>query len=249
MNIKVMTFNLRLRTPNDGINIFDNRRPRIIEAIKEQSPDIIGFQEANDVMRDFLRNALSEEYYIVGCGRNSNYHGEATPIAYKKNMFELVGLDTFWLSDTPCVSGSKYENVGQCCTRLAVSAVLSPIGCDNITFVNTHLDVSSEQARIWGMESIKERLSERNGKFILTGDMNDRPNSKCISIAMDIKGVTDATANIPHSYHEYGKIKEDFKIDYIFTNANVLRSHAVLDEPVDGIYISDHYPLCAEIEI
>ncbi len=249
MKIKVMTFNLRCRTPKDGINIFDNRQPRVLEVIKNENPDIIGFQEARNEMRDFLRKEFADEYYVIGCGRDAGYRGESTPIAYKRDRLELIGLDTFWLSDTPSVAGSKYENVDQCCSRLAVCAEFSPVGCENIMFVNTHLDVTSEKARIWGMEKICEYLSEYKGKYMLTGDMNDFPNSRCISIAKSMKNTEDATKNITHSYHEYGKIKENYKIDYIFTNAEVICSHAVEDIPQNGIYISDHYPICAEIEI
>ena len=68
--IKVFTFNLRVEAKVDGINTFSNRRGRILDTIKEYSPDIIGFQEANDNMREWLIDSLSD-YTVVGDGRNS----------------------------------------------------------------------------------------------------------------------------------------------------------------------------------
>ena len=52
--IKVMTFNMRINTPVDGDNWFRNRRPKIAEVIRRENPDIIGFQEIDEEMQDFL---------------------------------------------------------------------------------------------------------------------------------------------------------------------------------------------------
>ena len=45
--IKVITFNLRIAVKVDGVNYFDNRLPRIIEFLKAEKPDVVGFQEVN----------------------------------------------------------------------------------------------------------------------------------------------------------------------------------------------------------
>ena len=42
--IKVMSFNLRMDTPHDGVNRFRNRIGRVMEVIESENPDIIGFQ-------------------------------------------------------------------------------------------------------------------------------------------------------------------------------------------------------------
>jgi len=251
MKIKVMSFNLRFRTERDGINIFDNREPRVLETIKNEAPDLIGFQEATDYQRDFLRRELSDTYTVLGCGRYADYRGEAPCIAYRADMFELVKYDTFWLSDTPDVAGSIYEGIDQSkCPRVTSYALLSlgkDMGC--IAFFNTHLDHQGEKARVKGMKQTLEAIERLGGTFVLTGDMNDFPNSECIRLATQAEGVVEATADIKHTFHNYGRITENHKIDYIFTNTRVVSSHAVEDGPVEGIYISDHYPICAEIEI
>ena len=251
MKLKVMTFNLRCRTESDGVNIFDNRAPRVLETVKKEAPDLIGFQEATDFQRDFLRRELSDSYIVLGCGRKSNYRGEAPCLAYRRDKFELVKYDTFWLSDTPHIAGSRYESLDQSvCPRCSAYALLSPDGYDGcIAFFNTHLDHKGEQARIAGMKQTAEEIKAIGCKFVLTGDMNDFPDSKCIAVAKEIEGTVDAAESVTHTFHNFGKIKDNYKIDYIFTNAQVLGAYAVEDIPVEGVYISDHYPVCAYIEL
>ena len=69
--IKAMTFNVRIDV-DKGANEFRLRKHRIAELINTEKPDVVGFQEANNKMREDLSDLL-EGYYVVGCGRESNY--------------------------------------------------------------------------------------------------------------------------------------------------------------------------------
>ena len=251
MNFKVMTFNLRIRAQVDGINIFDNRIQNIIGAIRREGPDLIGFQEVTDDARELLRATLSPEYTLLGLGREKNMRGESVCIAYRNQAFELLSFDTFWLSDTPDVPGSRYENTDQGpCPRTTLRATLSPLGDgDVIHFFNTHLDNRGRTARNYGMAQIKKEIEKLGGRFILTGDMNDTPDSDCIAIALSVDGAIDTTAGIDGTFHNYGTLQEAYKIDYIITNIPSEKAYCVADEHKDGIYISDHYPVCASLEI
>ena len=252
MKLKVMTFNLRFRNEADGINIFDNRLPRVIEAIKPPAPDLVGFQEATDVRRAALRQSL-DGYVLIGCGRKQNYRGEGLCIAYRKDAFELIDYTTFWLSDTPNAPGSRYENSDQStCPRITMAAKFSPDGYDGcITFINTHLDHKGAAARLKGMKQIAGYMESVEGIYVLTGDMNAKPDELAAQMPTSLKAetLTEATADIPHTFHNYGQITEGYKIDYIYTNAEVCESYARDDGPVDGIWISDHYPVVAILEI
>ncbi len=95
--MKVVTFNIRLATPGDGANRFDCRAKLILDKIKAEKPDVIGFQECLPVQFDFLREYL-HDYMIVGSGRGPDYEGEHNPIAFNKDRFELMALETQWLS-------------------------------------------------------------------------------------------------------------------------------------------------------
>ena len=64
---------------------------------------------------------------------------------------------------------------------------------------------------------------------------------------------TNATENIGETFHDFGKtLPENAKqIDYIFTDmrTDVRESFALRKEPKNGIYLSDHHPVCAFLEI
>ena len=102
IRLKVMTFNVRTPVKGDETNYFWNRTGRITEVIGKELPDLIGFQEATREVREFLTTALFPMgYLVVGCGREKNLHGEGTVIAYRRERFELLSLESRWLSLTP----------------------------------------------------------------------------------------------------------------------------------------------------
>ncbi len=252
MNLKVMTFNLRVDAEGDGINRFPNRESRILDAIRAEDPDLIGFQEAYDHAREFLKRSLSDRYTLLGCGRGKNYRGEACCIAFKRDLFELISFETKFLSSTPNIPASRYAESDQSsCPRLYVHAELSHGELSTpIHFFNTHLDHKGEEARLLGMTQIMQRASEIDGPWILTGDMNALPDARCIRLPLSLSalGITDATAKLTHTFHGFGKYTEGKKIDYIFTNMASTKAYTVKDTPSEGVYISDHYPVCAEIQ-
>ena len=251
MKLKVMTFNLRIPSESDGINHFDNRKQLVLETIEKEQPDLIGFQEATDSTKAFLRANLPSCYTLLGCGRKAGYRGESAPIAYRNDKFELISFDTFWLSDTPSVPESRYENSDQSsCPRLTVHATLHAQGmAQPIQFYNTHLDHKGAEARTLGMRAIIKDIKNPSATFILTGDMNATPDEQCIKEILADPSVTDTTASIPTSFHCFGKKSDAHKIDYIFTNGKSVRAYAVDDPHENGIYISDHYPVCAILDL
>lgn len=255
MNIKVFSFNLRVNVECDGINAFPNRKKRIVSTVREYSPDLIGFQEVTYEMRTWLIDTFSE-YSFVGCGREKDLGGESTLIAYKKDAFEAIKTETFWLSATPSVPGSRYGFDQSICPRTATSALLYHIPSGKkFVFCNTHLDHMGANARLFGSMQIMQYLSENAEDFILTGDFNAPPQSPEVSIITEAFGssVRDATFGMGGTFHDFGKLSEErkYKIDYIFTNLpfEIEKSIRIPDTGIDGVYISDHHPICAEIEL
>ena len=92
-------------------------------------------------------------------------------------------------------------------------------------------------------------------KFVLTGDFNAVPDSDSIKQILstgESLGTVDLTADIPDSFHGFGR--ENFtpvKIDYIFSNlpSDPAESYKVSDDDSCGHYYSDHNALCAFVEI
>lgn len=252
MNISIVTFNLRMDTKHDGKHYFFNRAPFILETIQAKKPDIICFQEATVSILQWLRANLNE-YTVAGIGRGKDFSDEANPIAFRKDRFELFGLDQFWLSPTPHVPGSRYL-IQSPCPRICVTATLRPVGEGRLICIyNTHLDHVSKQARSSGMSSILGRIREDAAAFqtplLLTGDMNADPTEPCIREAIE-SGLIDFTESVSATFHNFGRMTPGSKIDYVFANKKCkLHGVKVWDYVKDGLYLSDHYPVECAVEV
>lgn len=258
MEFKIMTFNLRCDCGADGKNNWQYRTGLVKDAIYGENPDLIGFQEVTRNMFEDVRNMIEKDYVVLGAGRNADYTGEGVNIAFKKEKFDLLGFSTFWLSDTPDVPGSRYENLDQStCPRTAVLAELAIRGTGRkIFFCNTHLDHTGVNARLAGAKLILERVTANcteKDSIIVTGDMNARPGTPAIAeFCNKDLGIYDITDFYEGTFHMWGKkTEEKIKIDYIFTNAKKSKktSYIVKQYEKDGVYCSDHYPVCGYIEI
>jgi endonuclease/exonuclease/phosphatase family metal-dependent hydrolase len=250
--LKIFTVNARLDV-DKGANDFELRKHRMAELINTEKPDIIGFQEATGRIRAELAKML-DGYYVLGCGREKNYGGESAAIAYRIDKFELIKLDTFWLSATPDIAGSRYGEDQSKCPRVTTAALLVlKEGGKPFWFINTHLDHIGSTARLLGATQIMQYISSKREPCILTGDFNAGPTSKEIRSfsANEHLGLVDCTANIEGTFHDYGRMEKMSKIDYIFTNmsCDVSKSFAFSDDAPNGTYYSDHLPVCAYIEV
>lgn len=253
MKLKIMSFNIRYDNPGDGLNSFSNRYKRTLDVIEKEAPDIIGFQEVTESMRATVKNELTG-YEFAGCGRDANYHGESTLIAFRKGIFEFISCENVWLSKTPTVPGSRYHEDGHsgCCRmytmiRLKHDEIEKPF-----RVVNTHLD--HEGGRLLESKQLTDALSMLDEKFIMTGDFNAEPYApeiKNVTEALKDKGVIDCTAKLGPTFHAFGLIPKEkcIKIDYIFTDGKCDEAYAVADEGKDGLYYSDHNAVCALIEL
>ena len=254
MTMKIMSFNLRYDNEGDGINAFSSRLHRVIDTIRSENADIIGFQETTVAMRETLRSRLND-YVLVGCGRDRNYDGEGTIIAYKAELFELINLENIWLSDTPSVPGSHFMDDHSNCPRMLTCAVLKhhEYG-EPFRMINTHLDHVGTNARLSEARFICDFVLRGEGDFILVGDFNatpDAPEIKYIVDTLSTVGGADISSEVAGTFHNFGKFSEEskIKIDYIFSSLKSTRAYRVEDTPIDNQYYSDHHAVCAEVDI
>ena len=133
---KIMSFNVQ--TENGTQVRADIRADMLRDLLDEYMPDSIGLQEVTTLWRGMMDNFIfNKSYASVGEPRTPG--GEANPIYYRVDKYELIDSGTFWLSDTPDVSGSKFE--GSQYVRICTWAHLRDrvTGNEFIHF-NTHLD-------------------------------------------------------------------------------------------------------------
>ncbi|MBO5213642.1 MAG: endonuclease/exonuclease/phosphatase family protein [Clostridia bacterium] len=249
--MKIVTFNIRCSWDKDGINNFLHRAGGILQKITEEKPDAVFFQEATGKNIAFLRNFLSE-YHIIFNQRDSQYKGEGLALAYRKQTTELLALNAFWLSPTPHVPGSRFEEQSPS-PRICQAVTLR---CEDKIFrvYNVHLDHICEAARSLAVDVVLNQIKNDNEKqpspFFLCGDFNAEPDSEPIQRCKAFP-LTDLAENVEHTFHEFGRIENPWKIDYVFTSAETAslpHTATPWTDERDGIYLSDHYPVCVELQ-
>ena len=249
--IKLATFNIRCDYNQDGINCFSNRKPLIIKKIIQEQPHVICFQEVLPHVAVWLKENLTD-YYIVGCGRSSSLEDEQTSIAYLKGKYNLISMETFWLSETPSQPGSRYPQQS-ICPRACTEAVLQNLQTKELfRIINIHLDHEGTKARLLGLGQIFQKLKAEKGfhdiPVILAGDFNAFPDSEEMQIMKEYPRFRDMTELAGGTFHDYGNLSEPEKIDYIYAEDKLCSCG--IEKWMDcseGVYLSDHYPLCVEM--
>ena len=248
--MKLTTFNIRYDCGSDGINNFSCRKELILETIRREAPDIIGFQEVLPHVAVWLKESLSE-YYVIGCPRCDDLTGEQVCIAFRPDKFNLMKMDTFWLSPTPYVPGSRYAEQS-ICPRTCTEAVLHELSTGKVLrLLNTHLDHEGSLARILGAKQIIAHV--QNAEFfphapaVLVGDLNAEPDSPEMQLLSSF--FRNLTEGIGITYHSFGG-SQSATIDYIFLRGAVEgTAPRKWDECRAGVYLSDHYPVCTELTL
>lgn len=170
---KVMSFNIRYGTANDGDNHWDKRKEFLLETIQTFQPDLLGTQETLGFQRDFLRERLSG-YGWLGVGRDDGKEsGEMMALYYRLDRFELLESGHFWLSETPDTAGSKSWDAAL--PRMASWVRLQDkSNSRRIVFINTHFDHKGKEARLQSAKLLRKKANElkKDAWVIITGDFN-----------------------------------------------------------------------------
>ena len=179
--LRVMTFNIRYGTANDGENHWDKRKEFLVETIKAFNPDLLGTQETIGFQRDYLAQNLPG-YGVVGVGRDDGQEkGEMMAVYYRQSRFEKQAEGHFWLSETPETVGSKGWDTSL--PRMATWIRLQDrqnAAAPPILYVNTHFDHRGRVARIESAKLLREKIAAMSAgaSVILTGDFNSGEGSE-----------------------------------------------------------------------
>ena len=257
VDIKVISYNIRLSTKSDGNNWWENRKQASINMINEEKPTIFGLQEALPVQVEYLAENLPE-YAYIGVGRDDGKQkGEFMTIFYRKDDGELLDGGTFWLSETPDTPSRGWDAA---CFRSCTWTKLKMKSNGKIfAYLNTHLDHVGKEARKEGLALIAKRALEivsDDMPVFLTADFNAvtsnpifEPEKAIMKDAREEAPETDRRATI-NFYQPGNEDKADWIIDHIFFRGATPKTFKVLrDKDYGAPYISDHYPVVLEAEI
>ena len=254
-DIKVISYNLRYNNPNDGKDIWENRRSTIVNFIKNENPDFLGLQEVNHAQLLFLNSNLSN-YSFVGVGRDDGKtKGEYSPIFYNNNLFDLIKSDTFWLSSTPDkISVGWDASMERICTYAVFK---SKTNKKNIWVFNTHFDHIGIEAREKSADliiSVINKLTGPEDYVVLTGDFNLLDDSKPImNLQSNFNDTNKNLEKTDKSYGTFNNFKLNFvsksRIDYVFEkNFKLINSRHIIVKTPEGRWASDHHPILAKLK-
>ena len=171
--LKVMSFNIRYSSGDDGANSWDNRKQAVPAMFADQQPTVLGVQEARLDQKTYMDENCAG-YKSIGVGRTDGQNaGEFMAIYYLDDAVKLEKWGTFWLSDTPDTPSIGWDASTY---RTATWAVFTHYKSGRKFFyVNTHIDHVGQVAAQKSMELIEAKirsLNPDNLPTLLTADFN-----------------------------------------------------------------------------
>lgn len=257
VSLKVMSFNIRYGTANDGDNHWDRRKDFLVDVIRAESPDVLGVQEALYGQLAYILQAVPD-YAMVGVGRDDGVRaGEYSSILYRGAALAANRSDTFWLSDTPERVASR--SWGNDITRICTWAQFTTSGGRPLYVYNVHFDHQSQPSRERSAALLRSKIASRDPKapVIVTGDFNAGEKNPAVAAMLqgdDLRDTfrvkqPDASPVGTFTGFKQGQITGE-KIDYVFAS----REWEVVDAQIvrtsrSGRYPSDHFPVTAVLRM
>ena len=252
--LKVMSYNIRYGSAEDGTNSWQYRWPATISMLNEVQPDVFGVQEALDFQLTLV-SEMARNYKNVGVGREDGKHdGEHMAIFWNKKTVKMLKWGTFWLSETPEKPSMGWDAA---CFRTATWALMKDKKTGKkFYFVNTHLDHVGKEARKLGLKLIVDRIDDINPEkypMVLTGDFNVRPDNPCL---VDLDKIMTSTRKIAKktdskgTFNGWRKDREGGVIDYIYVSGFgvVVEYETITKKYADRSFVSDHYPIMSVLK-
>ena len=264
--VRVMSFNIRYGSADDGQNSWPKRREMVFDVIRDYRPNVLGLQEALKFQVDEIMEAV-EGYELIGVGREDGKgEGEYSCILYRTDRFDVTDEGTFWLSGRPTEPGSI--TWGNACTRICSwGRFVDKRNGRGFYLYNTHLDHRSQPSRLKSVSLIAHKINARTHKepYILTGDFNAAEDNDAILYLkgkkwqggikleypmVDAFRVLHPDTDDVGTFNGFKGAASGGKIDYVFvspavkvTKADIIRSNS------KGRYPSDHFPVTATVLI
>ena len=250
-SVRIMSFNLLCG--GHGEHRMQKRRDIAVRSILSLMPDSLGVQEATpEWMKWLVKNLPS--YDFIGVGRdNGKKRGEYAAVFYLKDKYRTADSGTFWLSATPEKPSMGWDAA---CIRICTWAVLeNKQSGQRYAHINTHLDHRGDTAREKGLDLVLKKAAECDMPVVCTGDFNLFEGSPLYEkltggVLRDAKFLAPDTMHSDTFHHFRVPSGSVGVIDYVLVSGRVKPLvYRVVTEGVDGRFVSDHFPVYADVEI
>ena len=233
--------------------------------IEASDASIVCIQEDKEHQIDDLTPRLPD-YQFLGRGRFDSGAGERCSILYHREHLQVLESGDFWLSETPDRPGSTLGEDPY--PRKVTWALLATRSGRRILVLNTHLTdgdrgpLRTESARIvsrW----LSQRLERDRPRprpipigIVVAGDFNEDAGSEPHRILTDstVVPLRDVWEEAPPggpggTYNGFEGLPTRKRIDWLLVGGPVrVRRAAKFEQPIEGRYPSDHYPVYADLE-
>ncbi|MFD9459875.1 endonuclease/exonuclease/phosphatase family protein [Streptomyces sp. NPDC060027] len=256
--LDVMTFNLRYASAV-GPNSWTVRRPVMRELLRGGTPHVLATQEGLYRQLLDIEADLAPHYAWIGTGREGGSRDESVAIFYDTRRLAPVEHETFWLSDTPRVIGSR--TWGNTLPRIATWVRFRDLrdGGREFYVLNTHLDHAKQYARTRGASLIVDRIARFDASLpcLVTGDFNAAAHGNAaydILLGAGLADTWDTAAERSRLYatfHGYRPLTPDGeRIDWILATPGVTAHRASIGTySRNGQFPSDHLPVQASLTL
>lgn len=231
--LKVMTYNLRF----GELATLE----QFATYIKGETPDIVALQECDWKTNREMAPKQAGKAFVNELAYHTGLFGLYGKAIDFKGGYYGIGL----LSKYPVIKSERIylpnpEPKKE--QRVMLVAELEMPDQSILTFICTHLEVASAEARKEQIQFINQIVSKIKTPVILAGDFNATPNEEAIK-----NGFANWT-NATDTTFTYSTMKPEVKIDYIYGYPQ--KSVKVISTRTDyGSKLSDHFPVCSNVII
>ncbi|KAK4157497.1 Endonuclease/exonuclease/phosphatase [Chaetomidium leptoderma] len=277
--IRLVTFNIRYATknPGPGEEPWSVRCPRLCAQLKfitsGHDSAFVCLQEVlYSQLADIIAHLGTSWGYISQGREDGKLAGEHSPILFRLDRWVCKRSSTFWLSPTPDVPSKGWDADLERIVTMG-SFRHREIGVV-VVLMNTHFDHRGEVAREESARLLLklagtwpgEGASAASPPVFLGGDFNSTPTGRAYKVLTEPgSGIRDISSLVPDEA-KYGNLEMTFtsfgnanippaRIDFLFvrtTGVECLRfsTFGILTNRFDdGVYISDHRPVVADVEV
>ncbi|KAB5563241.1 Endonuclease/exonuclease/phosphatase [Coniochaeta sp. 2T2.1] len=279
MSLRLIGFNIRFATtkPFPGEEPWSVRLPKICAQLKfttiGHDSAFLCLQEVLHSQLQDIQSCLGDAWDNIGQGRDDGKTaGEFSPVFYRSDTWTCIRNQTLWLSETPETPSRGWDAA---LNRVVTVGLFEHKETRaSAVIMSTHFDHRGENAREESAKLLVKiahnwHKDTGGGKddqpaVFIGGDFNSTPDGKAYqAITQPDTGMKDIRDLVPRekrygndeiTYTSFAGEEKQTRIDFLFTLAGVTaiayRTFAILPNRFDdGIALSDHRTLVADVEI